>query len=241
MRSPPIFNVPSSVVVLIAIFGLIHVVRELLPQDWDNWFLLAMSFIPARYSGFANEFPGGDIASITSLVTHLFVHSDVLHLIFNSAWFLVFGGAIALRVGSLRFLLFSLLTGVIGILVYWLFHQESFNPTIGASGAISGLMGGILRFLFSAVDSGNVAALRNSPRSVRLMPLQQALTDKRVLIVIAIYIALNSISYFGVGMFTPGEQVAWEGHVGGFIAGVLTFGLFDNTANTAPQQKPYLH
>ena len=241
-RSQPIFNVPTSVVVLIAIFAIIHFARQLLPVAQDNWFLFAMSFIPARYSGFANEFPGGDVACITSLVTHMFVHSDMMHLMFNSAWFLAFGGAIALRVGSLRFLGFSLLTGILGTLVYALFHQDSFNPVIGASGAISGLMGGILRFLFSAVDTGNFAALRNSPRSVPLMTLQETLTDKRVIIISAIYIVLNLITAYGFGLYAEqGQQVAWEGHVGGFFAGLLTFGFFDNTANTASQKEPYLH
>ncbi len=240
-QSQPIFNVPTSVVVLIAIFALIHIGRELLPQDVNGWFLLAMSFIPARYSSYANQFPGGDVASITSFVTHMFVHGDLMHLLFNCAWFLAFGGAIALRIGSIRFLAFSMLTGIAGALTFLLFHQGALVPMVGASGAISGLMGGILRFLFSAVDSGSIAALRYAPRSVRLMPLLETLTDKRVLIVTAIYILLNVITVLGVGSFAAPGSVAWEAHVGGFLAGLLTFGFFDNTRNTAPQQNPFVH
>ena len=50
--------------------------------------------------------PGGDVATVTSFVTHTIVHGDWVHLGLNAAWLVAFGGAVANRIGSVRFLLF---------------------------------------------------------------------------------------------------------------------------------------
>jgi membrane associated rhomboid family serine protease len=98
---------------------------------------------------------------------------------------------------------------------------------IGASGAISGLMGATMRFLFNALDHGGFRRLREAPQSVPLMPLEQALTDKRVLLATAIWLLLNVVAVLGIGAeFAPGG-IAWEAHVGGYAVGFLTFGAFD--------------
>ena len=59
----PIFNVPGSVIALITIFIAVHVLRQLLPVQQDDWFTVAMAFVPARYDGYADQLPGGEIAS----------------------------------------------------------------------------------------------------------------------------------------------------------------------------------
>ncbi|MEQ8825746.1 MAG: rhomboid family intramembrane serine protease [Filomicrobium sp.] len=223
----PIFNVPGSVVALIGVFVAVHVVRQLLPVAQDDWLTVAMAFVPARYAGYADQIPGGEIASVTSFITHMLVHGDVMHLMFNSAWFLAFGGAIALRVGSIRFLVFTAFTGIFGALVFLAFHVGEPVPVVGASGAVSGMMGAVMRFMFSAIDQGNFALLREAPRSVRLMPLGEALMDKRVLAVTAIWLLLNFVTGFGIPGFSSGGGVAWEAHLGGYLAGLLGFGFFD--------------
>lgn len=223
----PMFNVPGSVVGLIAIFIAVHLIRQLLPPDQDDWLTVAMAFVPARYAGYAPDIAGGDIAAVTSLITHMLVHGDITHLMFNSAWFLAFGGAIALRVGSTRFLAFTAFTGIVGALTFLAFNFGEFVPVVGASGAVSGMMGGVMRFLFSAIDMGSFSLLREAPRSVPLMPLTQALADRRVIAVTAIYLLLNAITAFGIPGISVGGEVAWEAHLGGYFAGLLAFGLFD--------------
>lgn len=235
----PIFNVPNSVLALIVIFIAVHIVRQMLPVDQEEWLTVAMAFVPARYSGYAAELPGGEIASITSFLTHMLVHGDVTHLMFNSAWFLAFGGAIALRIGGPRFLAFTAFTGVIGALTFLAFHFGELVPVVGASGAVSGMMGGVMRFLFSAIDRHNFAALREAPHSVPLMSLNQALTDKRVIAVTAIWLLLNALSVLGIPGVDSGGGIAWEAHVGGYAAGFLCFGFFDNRAPTS-RPRPYL-
>ena len=111
-------------------------------------------------------------------------------------------------------------------------------PMVGASGAISGLMGATMRFLFTAVDGRGLAALREDPRSAPLMPLATALTDQRVVLVTIVFLFANILAVFGLGSVGT-SGIAWEAHIGGYFAGLLTFGFFDapqtdNSAGTAP-------
>ncbi len=225
-RHEPMFNVQVSVLAVLGVMVAVHLVRLGLSADWDTWVTLALAFIPARYSGYAGELPGGDVASVTSFLTHTMVHGDWVHLGLNAAWLVAFGGAVANRVGSLRFLLFFALCAIAGAATFLAFNPGAMVPMIGASGAISGLMGATMRFLFTAVDGRGLAALREDPRSAPLMPLAQALTDKRVLLVTAVFLIANILAVFGLG--SVGESgIAWEAHIGGYFAGLLTFGFFD--------------
>lgn len=233
----PIFNVPSIVVGIIGIFVAVHVARWFLEAEMGLRVLALLAFIPARYSGMQG-LPGGDVASLTSFVTHMAVHGDIAHLMFNSAWFLAFGGAIALRVGSLRFLAFTLFTGICGALLFLAFNWGQPVPMVGASGAVSGMMAAVLRFLFPAMDLGRLPALREAPHTVPLLSLSETLSDRRILAIIGIWLLLNLLSDFG--LFGPGEAgtIAWEAHIGGFAAGLLSFGLFDTWKRPPP--RPYL-
>lgn len=234
----PIFNVPKCVVAVLAVLVLVHVGRNLLPADEDLWFVLATAFIPGRYGPIGYELPGGETALFTSPVTHMLVHGDWMHLSLNSAWLLVFGGAIAERTGTLRFLLFSLACGLAGALAFYLANPGLLQPMIGASGAISGLMGGTLRFLFPALDSGGFRRLREAPRSVRLMSLGETLTDRRILITSAILIVLNALTIIGFGAAQNSAGIAWEAHLGGYVLGLFTYGLFDNVSFTEDERQP---
>ena len=227
----PMFNVQSSVLAVLGAMVAVHLVRMGLSADWDTWLTLALAFIPARYSGFAAMLPGGDTATVTSFVTHTLVHGDWVHLGLNAAWLVAFGGAVANRIGTVRFLLFFCLCAVAGAATFLAFNPGAMVPMVGASGAISGLMGATMRFLFTAVDGRGLAALREDPRSAPLMPLRAALTDKRVVVVTVVFLVANILAVFGLG--SVGESgIAWEAHIGGYFAGLLTFGFFDAVQTT---------
>jgi len=235
----PIFNVPGIVVGLIGLLIAIHVVRQFLTIPLDNDVLLATAFIPSRYTLPPDTYTGGLIAYATSFITHMLIHGDATHLLFNAAWFLAFGGAIALRVGSVRFLLFTLFTGVIGAATFLAFNFGAEIPMVGASGAVSGMMGAVLRFMFPAIDQGAFAALREAPRTIPLLSLRETLSDKRIIAITAIWLLINFLSV--IGMFGPTGQggIAWEAHIGGYAAGLLCFGFFDRPRRRAPPH-PYL-
>jgi membrane associated rhomboid family serine protease len=222
----PIFNVPRSVGIVAALLVLVQIVRGLLPDELDLTFLLALAFIPARYSGAALELPGGYLTAVTSFVTYMVVHAGWVHLLVNLAWMLAFGSAVARRMSDGKFILFSVLCGVAGALTHLLFHYGDMAPVVGASAAISGQMAGALRFIFRAKPQPGERTpdFISAPR----MSLAETLTDKRMLAFLLFWIALNA--YFGLSSVKiAGEQggIAWEAHIGGFLCGLFLFGAFD--------------
>jgi membrane associated rhomboid family serine protease len=237
--SEPIFNVPGAVIGVIAVLAVIHAVRTFLSPYDDAWLVYALAIVPARYTEGTEIWPGGAMADYTSLITHMLLHGDLFHLAINSAWLLAFGGAVAERVGALRFLAFSIFTGIAGGLFFILLNPGLESPVIGASGAVAGLMGGTMRFMFSALDDGGFRQLREAPHTVRLMPLAEALTDKRILATSALFLLLNLLAIFGFGSAQGAGGIAWEAHVGGYIAGLLSFGLFDAPQLARPQPNEY--
>ena len=223
----PIFNVPGAVLAVLLAMIVVHVGRQVLDDQSDMWWLIALAFIPARYAGLAGELPGGDIASVTSWVTHMFVHADKVHLIINSAWLLAFGSVINRRIGALRFFAFTIASGIAGALLFLIIHPGLVAPVVGASGAVAGLMGGVMRFLFSAIDRGEGRRLSDRPAEIPAMSLTAALSDRRIQIVTAAFVALNLLAVVGFGAFGTGATIAWEAHLGGYFFGFLCFGLFD--------------
>ncbi len=240
-KREPIFNVPSAVVAVLGVMVAVHVVRQFLSEEDEVWLLLALAFIPARYAGVAAELPGGETASITSFLTHMLVHGDLTHLLFNAAWLLAFGGAIAQRVGSARFLAFAILTGFAGAAAFLAVNPGLLAPMIGASGAIAGLMGGAMRFVFSAIDRGGFGELRENPAGVPLMPLGAALTDRRILLTTGLWLMVNALALLGLGGVESGTGIAWEAHIGGYFAGLVLFGLFDRPTSRPAREIQSFH
>lgn len=222
-----VFNVAPVVVWLIAGFIAIHLFRQALSPESDTWLVLALAFIPARYAGYASELPGGELASFTSFATHMLVHGDKTHLIFNSAWMLAFGGAVAQRVGTVRFLVVAVVSAAAGAMAFLATNFGALVPVVGASGAVSGLMGATMRFLFNAIDQGGLWRLREAPHSVPLMPLGTAFRDKRILATTALWVAINLLAIIGFAGVPTDAGIAWEAHLGGYFAGLLGFGLLD--------------
>lgn len=234
----PAFNVPLSVVIALVAIVLVHGLRNMLSAEDNLTLMLSLAFIPARYGTEITGIPGGQIAAITSFITYMLVHGDFMHLMVNAIWMLAFGSAVAKRLGGMRFAAFSLLAGIAGVLLHWVLHIGELVPVVGASAAISGQMAGALRFLFSAGPDG-FAAMRADPRSFRLQNVPETLRNPRILTFIAVWAVLNLM--FGLGYVQMDGQessIAWEAHLGGFICGLLTFGLFDPPSDRTPHLRP---
>ena len=231
--SEPIFNVPAIVLTIIGIFVLVRAGEELLlSNEEDIAFLYYFAFIPARYDRSLlppGSFPGGVGAEIWTFVTYAFLHGDITHLAMNSVWFLPFGSAVARRFGSLRFTGFFVATAAAGALLHLVTHRGELMPMIGASAAVSGFMAGAIRFAFQ--QGGPLTMFRDEEPAAYLVPaapLPFALRDPRILIFLLAWFGLNLL--FGIGSIGPpgSEQtIAWQAHIGGFVAGLLLFSLFD--------------
>jgi len=236
----PIFNVPGPVLGILLLFVAVHLGRMLLSERRDLLLVLALAFIPSRYtSGAAAEIPGGEAAALTSFITHLFVHGDYVHLAMNSIWFLAFAPAICKRLGWWRFYAFFLSCGIAGALLFLGLNRGLAEPVVGASGAIAGLMGAAMRFLIPAIDRGEGRLLGDDPGQIPLLSLAATVRDRRILTASAVFLAINVLAIVGFGspvtldpQTGEGPRIAWEAHVGGYLFGLLAFGVFD----CAPQR-----
>ena len=227
LRREPIFNVPAAVVVALALLALIHAVMAQLSDVDDEHLIWVLAFVPARYTGWADQIPGGQLASWTSFVTHQLVHGDLTHLLINSAWLLVFGSPVARRIGAGRFFVFALVCGIAGALGFMLVRWGEAVPMVGASGAISGLMGAGFRLLLPAIDNGEFHEMREAPRAVRLASLGECFRSSRLMFAVLAFVIVNFLIAFAAPVVTDAAGIAWEAHLGGFFAGLLLLGAFD--------------
>jgi membrane associated rhomboid family serine protease len=234
--SEPILNVPPIVVATIAALVLVHAGRALLLSDQeDTEFLLQFAFIPARYVGpLVGRFPGGFGADIWTFVTYALIHANLIHLGANIVWLLPFGTAVARRFGPARFVVLLAVTAAAAALAQLLIFVASGVDVelIGASGAISGLMGAAIRFVFQSDGPLSRWGMRDAQGyDVPAAPLLVSLRNPRVLIFLLVWFATNLLfGVLGVGALSGSgaeEAIAWQAHIGGFLAGLLLFPLFD--------------
>jgi membrane associated rhomboid family serine protease len=246
--SEPIFNVPLAVVLTAGVLILIHLLRiYVLTEEADARFVLTFAFIPARYDidFVEGSLPGGFGADLWTFFSYAFLHADYLHLGLNLAWLLPFGTALARRFGPWRYAVFMLVMSAAGALAHLISHIGAPEPMIGASAAISGAMAAAMRFVFEA--GGPVGALRDYDEAAYRVParsLAGTLRDPRFLLFLAVWFGLNAL--FGTGTVSfageAGQQIAWQAHVGGFVAGLILFKAFDPIAarrdsDSAPPSK----
>ncbi len=204
-RSFPIVNwllIALNVLIFIVLLGL-----GPQAEAWAN----ALGVVPERL---LRHF---DLHNALTLLTSMFLHGGWAHLFSNMFALYIFGDNVEDRMGSGRYLLFYLLCGVVAALVHVVFNPRSTVPTIGASGAISGVLAAYLLFFPFA-------------RVITLVPL--FFLPWFVEIPALLYIGLWFISQLLNGFLTiiSGMQafggVAWWAHVGGFVAGLVAAPLF---------------
>ena len=98
---------------------------------------------------------------------------------------------------------------------------------IGASGAISGLMGAVFRLMYAAEDARGRHLLRERPIEAPRLKVVSMLTRRAPLVAIAAWVGINVVVGVAMSSFGGGIAIAWEAHLGGFFAGLLMFELFD--------------
>lgn len=161
---------------------------------------------------------GGMVAWLSPLFTHILMHANLAHLLFNGLWLVVFGTPVARRFQDpARFLAYFAFAGAAGGLFFAAFHSNDPTVLVGASGGVTGLLGGAVRFAFQ------------DPRKPdrRTLPL----LDRSVLAWSVVVILLNaSVAVVGPGFGANGAEVAWQAHIGGFLFGLIAFPLFDRKA-----------
>jgi membrane associated rhomboid family serine protease len=221
----PMFRVPAAVAVLIGLLVAAHAARVLSPIS--ERIVNDYALDPVLYSAAALKALGVAAPTlwdrIVPLFSAIFLHADLTHLAVNCVWLLAFGPVIARRFGAVAFFLFFLLCGLAGSAAFVALNWGQNIGAIGASGAISGLMGGAIRMMDIRQPYLNVATL----------PLQP-LFSRQVLSFTVIWMVLNFVTgYFAIGAFGAVQTIAWQDHLGGYIAGLLLAGPFEYFAGPA--------
>ena len=180
-----------------------------------------------EYAGQAVRIPGlgptpGSV--YFTLFTSMFMHGGIAHIAGNMLFLWIFGDNIEDRLGHVKYVIFYLLCGVLASLAhvfatgFFATDQASLLvPSLGASGAISGVLGGYI--------------LLHPKRRVTVI-LFRFLTDVPAYVAIGIWFLFQLIS--GLGMLGGGSQtggVAYAAHIGGFVAGLVLIKLFDRGGN----------
>lgn len=251
----PVFNAPGIVVALVSAFLLVHAWRESVADMTALRAISDFAFVPGRLTfAFDPEalldkvqaaladltpveaaaqrfFLGDGSLKPWTLLTYGFLHGNWPHVVLNSLWLLVFGSAVARRFGAARFLALMAFAAIAGALAHYALHPFDLTPIVGASAAVSGAMGAAVRFVFQpGAPLGPVLAFGRpgDAYSQPAPPLRVVLADSRVLGFVGVWFVLNFV--FGANAVALGVSdapIAWEAHVGGFLAGLLPFGLFD--------------
>jgi membrane associated rhomboid family serine protease len=213
----PSRNPPLAVYAIIALNLLAFALELSLPQlDRERLFYL-FGVVPARFTHPQwAELVGFPVPNYWPFLTSMFLHGGWAHIIGNMWALWIFGDNVEDRMGPLRFTVFYLICGLVAGVVHWLTNPDSTIPTVGASGAIAGVLGAYFLLFPQA-------------RVVVLVPiLFFPLFFELPAVVYLLFWALTQLFSGTLALAGPAEVggVAWWAHVGGFSAGLLLHRLF---------------
>ncbi len=225
LNAAPIFNAPGVVIWTIGFLVVAALVVWMLPVRLENQVERWGAVKPLLFLAGPKD-NGGVFGMILPLFSHMALHANVMHLFFNALWLLAFGAPVARRLGATNshsgiwpaflFVSFFAVTGAAGALFYIALNTKAMVILVGASGGVSGLLGGLIRFAFQR-------PAYFTQGSTGLTPL----FDRNVLIWSAIIIVVNiAMAYAGLGV-GQATSIAWEAHVGGYLFGLIVFPFFD--------------
>ena len=214
---PIVRNVLIGVNILVYLWGLFQ------RSDLQRIFVL-YGLVPVRYSDPDIAIHFSFLEQVFPFFSSMFLHGGFLHLLGNM-WFLyIFGDNVEDRLGPFRFLVFYLLSGVAAALIHLVTNWQSQLPTIGASGAVAGVMGAYFLFYPTA-------------RVLTMIPL----------FFIPFFFEIPAFFFLGYwaliqllyGTLSHGMAagVAWWAHVGGFVFGMIGVRLFQLVPETGIREK----
>lgn len=228
-----IFNAPGVVMLIAAINILVFILMVFGPKRAAALVEIYGAVVPARMVEMVAD--GHAVEAVWRLIAHQFMHASIAHIAFNMLWLLAFGAPVARRMGAdntlhsgptiygaALFFGFYLLCGAAGAMVFIAGHTNEYTIMVGASGAVSGLLGALCRFAFNRTSLFGADAMQISP-----------LFSRPVMVWSLFMIAFNNpVSAALLGAAAGGVSIAWEAHLGGFFFGLLTYPLFESLARS---------
>lgn len=205
----------AFIVANIAIFIYQPASEELMRKFFSTYGL-----IPNNLTHIVNNDISHILSVIQSLLSSLFIHADFLHLAGNMLFLWVFGDNIEYAIGHFNYIIFYILCGIAATLVQVLIDSNSLLPIIGASGAISGVLGAyIIKFP------------KNKVTTLFIIIIFIKIVRIRAVYLLGIWFAYQLFQgYFSLGQDSMGG-VAWFAHIGGFISGIILVNIFKKRPN----------
>ncbi len=204
-RSFPIANYG-----LIAINVVVFLFEVSLGTRGFDRFIAAFGVVPARLVSLSQPY------RLITLATSMFLHGSWFHLISNMWTLFIFGDNVEDRMGSVRYVIFYILAGGIAGITHVLFSSASQVPTVGASGAIAGVLGAY----FVLYPSARVTTL------VPLFILPWFIDIPAVLFIGVWFLSQLSSGLLSLGAYGSFGGIAWWAHIGGFVVGLILVRLF---------------
>jgi len=210
----PTYIFPAVTIGLIAVNTAVLILQILSPSDPQQ---IAFSYgaIPRYLMTFKSNQP---IHPALTVFTSMFMHGGVLHLATNMLYLWIFGNNIEDKLGHMRFIIFYLLCGIAAAFAHAITDPASRIPMIGASGAVSGVLGAYL-ILFPHARVHTLVFLGFFIQVVRLPAI----------FIIGFWIFIQFINGILSKGFSGQGGVAWFAHIGGFVVGLILILLFLKT------------
>jgi membrane associated rhomboid family serine protease len=210
--SIPTERFPVVTVLFIALNILVFLYELALGEGQGEYFVGAFALIPARLFHAATAVPGPFPVGVT-LFTSMFLHGGLFHLAGNMLYLWIFGNNVEDAMGRVRFIVFYLVCGMVAAVSHAMTNTQSLVPMIGASGAISGVLGAYLLLYPQA----RILTLFTLGFFVRMIEVPAMV----VLGFWFVFQFLNALVTQG-----GGGGVAWYAHIGGFLVGMVLIGMF---------------
>lgn len=209
----PTRHLPIVTLILIGINTYAFLKVFMLSAYGGQRYLLYYGLIPCSLTG-SCQVAGRAFSPEMTLLTSMFVHAGFFHFVGNMLYLWIFGNNVEDSMGKIRFLLFYLLCGFGAAYAQILMGPDSRIPMVGASGAISGVLGAYLLLFPHA-------------RVLTLIPLGFLLhvAEIRAVFVLGFWIVVQLLNGF-LTFHHEGGGVAWFAHIGGFVAGFMLIGFF---------------
>ncbi|MFQ5574229.1 MAG: rhomboid family intramembrane serine protease [Terriglobia bacterium] len=200
---------PFVTIGLIALNVLIFIYQwSLGPAGLDEQFILTYSLIPYEVVNGVNIQPVGESNVYSTLLTSMFLHGGIVHILGNMWYLWIFGNNVEDSLGHGRFLLFYLLAGLGGSLLHVVSGPNSQVPSLGASGAISGVLGAYL-ILYPRARIITLIVVIIFIQVIKLPAL----------LLIGFWLFFQLLSGAASVTAAAAGGVAWFAHIGGFLAG----------------------
>ncbi len=228
-------NVPRPVWLTMLVLVLVHLLVNFGGFEIQAWSNFLLPFYPSRFDSVLRT-AGYPVLKISSFFTYSLLHANLAHLLANLVWLLIFGTPVARRLSGLKFMAIMAAGSVGGGLatLAQFYFDHAFIILVGASAAVAALMAAATPIMFGSGSIFSRTATDHGARLAAVLPLYDLLQNRQAMIFIAVFIGLQLFT--GVAQFNDGvallgqSNIAWQAHLGGFMAGLLVFYAIDRSA-----------